>query len=220
MGSNPSPRKFLFFIDYQENFINEDFLNSTMPKKSVDELIKDLKSRGWTEEEINKVVEMYNKTSENKRITMIIVYWLSLLVTIITNFLLTAAIILFLITLPVVLIYILVIFIALGFGTLLLIVLKDIRTLDPEHYVLISVFFPAIAFVNVFIITTVATILKTSLNLVMPNPLIVSLVYVYSFSMPYLINLIKEGFKEEKEIQYWVGKLTNSNDEKSQKTKS
>ncbi|MEM1988593.1 MAG: hypothetical protein QXS41_02015 [Candidatus Woesearchaeota archaeon] len=191
-----------------------------MPRKSVDELIKDLKARGWSEEEINKVVEMYNKTSENKRFTMIIVYWLSLLVTIITNFLLTAAIVLFLITLPIILIYILVIFIALGFGTLLLIVLKDIRTLDPEHYVLISIFFPTIAFVNVFIITTVATILKTSLNLVMPDPLIVSLVYVYSFSMPYLINLIKEGVKEEKEIHYWVGKLTNPNDEKNQKIKS
>ncbi|MEM2115612.1 MAG: hypothetical protein QW524_01445 [Candidatus Woesearchaeota archaeon] len=177
-----------------------------MAKKSVESLIKDLKERGWSDEDISRVVEYYQKTQDSKRLTLIIIYWLSLLVIIITNFLLTAAIILFLITLPIALIYFLVILIALSFGFLLLIVLKDIRMLDPEHYVLISIFFPTIAFINVFIISTISNILRNSLGLILPDPIIISLVYVYSFSLPYLINLLKEGMKEEKELHYWVSK--------------
>ncbi len=177
----------------------------------VNQMVKDLKKRGWSDEDIKKVVEVYSSHDQSKRTTMIIIYWLALLVTIVANFLVTVVVILFLITLPLPLLYLIVILIAFGFGSLLLLLLKDIRRLDPEHYVLISIFFPSMAFINVFIITTVANIMKVSLDLVIPNPLAVSLVYVYAFSAPYLYLLLKEGFTEEKDVGYWLkGKKAKS----------
>jgi predicted membrane-bound spermidine synthase len=173
------------------------------------ELKQSLINKGWEDDEIERVVSVYedNQRKDAKSFFSTIIYWIALLVTIVANFL-VSALILFVIfasnklnfTYSSLIVYAVVGVIGFAFGFVFMLLLKDLERMQGKHHVVISLFIPAMAFINVFVITSVSNTLQSSLNIVTLHPMGVSLVFVFFFSLTYFRELLKEEFVK-KEMQ-------------------
>ena len=163
-----------------------------MPKTLKERLIE----KGWSEEEVAKVLDiLYSKDKIEKHKIMEtimnpIVYWTSLLITIVGNILISVVLIPLLITLNK-FIYIIIFFIAISFGLLFNLIITQID-LKQKHHLIASIFIPAIAIINLFFITMVANqisnILKTQNH---QNPILIGVSYAVFFMIPYIISRIR-----------------------------
>ena len=135
-----------------------------------------------------KKIEEPIKKTMNK-----LVYWLALLVTIIGNLIISAALIPFLIVMKDVSLYIIIITLGIAFGLLFDLLLKDIENIDFKHHIIAGIFIPGIAAVNLYIITTLANRLIEILEVtnVKQNPVIISVVYIIAFMLPFIISKVK-----------------------------
>ena len=66
--------------------------------------------------------------------------------------------------------------------------IADIDNIDTQHHVIAGVFIPAIAIINVFVMTNVANFMEAVLELrdVSHNPILISVIYVVFFIAPYV----------------------------------
>lgn len=133
------------------------------------------------------------KKESVKKIMSKIVYWLALLVTIIGNLIISAALIPFLIVMKDVQLYLIIIILGIAFGLLFDLLLRDIENIDFKHHVIAAIFIPGMAIVNLFIITNLANRLIEVLEVanVKHNPIMISIVYIIAFMIPYLISRFK-----------------------------
>lgn len=133
------------------------------------------------------------KKESVKKIMSKIVYWLALLVTIIGNLIISAALIPFLIVMKDVQLYLIIIILGIAFGLLFDLLLRDIENIDIKHHVIAAIFIPGMAIVNLFIITNLANRLIEVLEVanVKHNPIMISIVYIIAFMIPYLISKFK-----------------------------
>ncbi len=136
---------------------------------------------------LKKEKELIKKTM-NK-----VVYWLALLVTIIGNLIISAALIPFLIVVKDVPLYIIIATLGIAFGLLFDLLLKDIENIDVKHHIIAVIFIPGIAIINLYIITNLANRLIEILEVtnIQHNPIIISVVYIIAFMLPYAISKIK-----------------------------
>lgn len=118
-----------------------------------------------------------------------VVYWGALLVAIVGNLIVSVVLIPFLLVLSKMQLYIIIIIIGIAFGALFNMLLKDIEELDKKHHVIAGIFIPALAIINVFIMTQLANYLTVliGVNNVPHNPFVISVIYVASFSLPYIL---------------------------------
>ncbi len=160
----------------------------------MEDLRKKLLNKGWTEEEINKTLKIMQhidrSEGESTKKIHLIIYWTVLIVAIAGNFLLSVALVPFLLVLSNIVLYIIVIIMASTFGLLFNVVLKDIAGLDVKHHVVAGIFIPAIAVINVFVMTDVSNYLIriSKLKNSPHNPYVVAIIYVVFFVLPYLIS--------------------------------
>jgi hypothetical protein len=92
----------------------------------------------------------------------------------------------------------LVFIIALFFGWIFYILIKNIENMEVHHHIIAGLFIPAIALVNVFIIVNIGNrIIQTNmpklLTIPLADPLQVSMVYAIGFTVPYLLSQLKKG---------------------------
>ena len=67
-------------------------------------------------------------------------------------------------------------------------IINDIENIDYEHHVIAGIFIPAIAIINIFIITVLSNQMNIVLRLENPhNPIFVSVTYVIAFMAPYVL---------------------------------
>lgn len=127
---------------------------------------------------------------ETNKIMNRVVYWTALLVAMIGNLVLSAALIPFIIVLNSIQLYIIVAVLALSFGMLFNLLLKDIENVDRKHHIIAGIFIPGLAIVNIFVITNLANHLIEIFKIENSpqNPYIISLVYVLAFLIPFFIN--------------------------------
>jgi hypothetical protein len=79
--------------------------------------------------------------------------------------------------------------IALSFGFLFNVLLKDIEEIDYAHHLIADIFIPSLALINTFVITNLANHFITILNIqTAHNPLVIGILYVIGFMMPYLVD--------------------------------
>ena len=158
------------------------------------ELVKRLKQKGWSDRDINKAFKIMNRPeAEAKPFMNKVVYWSALVVTIIGNLFLSVVIILFLISLSTYLLYFIIAAIALSFGMLFNLIINDIENIDREHHIIASIFIPAIALINIVIITVLANQMIAVLQLQNShNPIVVSVVYTAAFMAPYMASRMKK----------------------------
>ncbi|MBI2128949.1 hypothetical protein HYU07_01795 [Candidatus Woesearchaeota archaeon] len=150
-----------------------------------------LKQKGWSDAEVARVSNVFGRKEPKKGK---FVYWFSLVVAIAGNGILSVVLVPFLLALKGFFLYAIIVIISLAFGSLFNLLLKDIETADEKQHVIAWIFIPALAIINIYFMTDMSNYLIKLLKLTNPlqDPFLVSIVYVFSFSMPYLIALVKK----------------------------
>ena len=155
-------------------------------------LVKRLEKRGWSNKEIKKAVNIIenakqNKTKENSFLEKR-VYWILLAVIIVGNFAISVALIPLLLALKGMVLYFLIILLGVSFGLLFELVIRTIEHLEKKHHLFLAVVIPLVALGSAFLITRISNELVSKFNLKNNHePVLIGLVYSVSFVLPYII---------------------------------
>ena len=143
--------------------------------------------KGWKKSDINKTLKIIEKAKESKhpKIKLLdkAVYWLSLLLAIIGNFVISLALIPELLVLEGLQLYLITATLGVSFGMLFELLVRTIENLKARHHLLLSIIIPLLAVIN-FVIVSIN--MKRLVGIDNPqNPVIVGIVYALSFILPY-----------------------------------
>ncbi|MFH0867776.1 MAG: hypothetical protein V1831_00525 [Candidatus Woesearchaeota archaeon] len=154
--------------------------------------MKDIKNhlieKGWNKKDINKTIKIIEHAKRNKHPTIKFldksVYWLSLLLAIIKNFIISLALIPVIIVFNAPQLYIIIAIIGIAFGLLFELLIRSIEHLEAKHHIFLSILIPVITVIN-FVI--VLNNMKKLVGIEDPqNPIVVGVVYAVSFILPYI----------------------------------
>ncbi|MBN2421292.1 hypothetical protein JXB27_03370 [Candidatus Woesearchaeota archaeon] len=157
-----------------------------------------LAEKGWSSEEINKAASILHGKEDAGQIYFSkqmnpIVYWLTLIISIIANMVVSVVLIPFMLAVQsATTLYSIIALLALSFGFFFNLLLTDIEHVDPRHHVIAGIFIPALAVINIFIVINVTNVLDKMFfgAQFKQNAIIIALVYVIAFIAPYLITRI------------------------------
>jgi hypothetical protein len=151
-----------------------------------------LRKSGLDEDEIKRTLTIlrYGKSNQKnfflKRIPHVAVYWVSILVAILANAILSVLLVPFIVVLDKAYFFIFVLVFALGLGIIINIILRDIE-LKGHHHFFSGLVIPLIALINIQLIVKLTNPLLDLSGQARYDPLVVSLMYVIAFMVPYLI---------------------------------
>ncbi len=150
-----------------------------------------LRKRGWTKKEINDTLKIFREAKNNKHPAIKFldksVYWISLILTVIGNFIISITLIPILLVFNFPYLYLIIATIAVAFGLLFELLIRSITHLETRHHLFFGFLVPFIAIINVFIITIYSKNLEKKLMIESTyNPLVVSVVYGLAFIIPYV----------------------------------
>jgi hypothetical protein len=163
----------------------------------VESLREKLEKKGWSKEEIDKTLRILEKAEESKRpaLAMLdkLVYWVALLLAIGGNLIISVVLIPLLLTIQsAVALYFIIFILAIAFGLLFSLLLGDIGSISRQRLVVAGVFIPVVAIINIFIVVYISNFISQRFEeFTLHNPYLVSIIYVASFSLPYIIQKIK-----------------------------
>ena len=158
--------------------------------------MKDIKKRliqkGWNKSDINKTIKIIEHAKANKhphiKILDKAVYWISLIIAIIGNLIISISLIPILLTLKSFQLYIIIITIGVSFGLLFELLIRSIEHLETRHHLFLGIIIPIIALANVFIIVLISNGLEEIINIQnTQNPLTIGIVYAVAFISPYFL---------------------------------
>jgi hypothetical protein len=169
-----------------------------------EKLKKTLEEKGWETKDIEKAMNImensptYNKEKESK--IGAILYWMTLFLIIIGNLLLSVVLVPILLVMTGFTLYLMVASVALVWGLLFNVVLRDIQEINTSQHIIAEIFIPFIAIFNVYIIANLASGVEKVLKLsqLNQNPAIIGGIYVFAFMLPFLFTRIKDQIKERK----------------------
>lgn len=149
--------------------------------------------QGWPQAEIAKASSVLQEAPAKRspwlELLDNVIYWVLLAVAILANFIVSIVLVPFLLVLTGPLLYGALAFLGLVFGTMLDVVVRETEFLQKKHYVVAEVLVPAIALINIYMITRLSN--KLALIMALPgdgnSPLLVALVYVVAFALPHFI---------------------------------
>lgn len=167
-----------------------------MEKKISDTYLKEgyerLRQKGWTQEEIAQTLSIMKQSRERRSWLMSwlnrMVFWGALLLLIFGNMLISVVLIPFMLISPPILLYPGLFIIGVTFGSLYTLVIHDIGKIEDTPKIMPELFIPAIALINVYIITVLSNQLALILNLKpgVHAPIFVAVAYVSGFVVPLL----------------------------------
>ncbi len=151
-----------------------------------------LRKKGWSERDIKKAVGIL---SEKRNVFLTdrfapYIYWSALLVTIVGNFFISVALLPFFLYLSDMAMFFVVALLAIAFGSLFNILLKDIEMTDPKHHVIVGIFLPIFILINMYIMVDVARhIVRSSAEAAaaLQSPLLIAIVYAAAFTVPIIM---------------------------------
>ena len=148
-----------------------------------------LAEKGWSKRDINKTLKIIERAKKNKhpKIKLLdkAVYWLSLLLAITGNFVISVALIPELLALKGYQLYLIIIVLGISFGLLFELLIRTIEHLKVKHHLFLGTIVPVLAVINFVIISNN---MKRLVGLENPqNPLVVGIVYALSFMLPYAV---------------------------------
>jgi hypothetical protein len=165
----------------------------------MDEGLKDrLREKGWQDIDIAKAENIMAGAAQKSgsgRIDLF-VYWTALIISIVLNIVVSGIILPLMFMIHGLALIGLVLAIALFFGWIFYILVKDIENMEAHHYIIAGIFIPAVALVNVFVIVNIGNrIIQLNipqlLNIPLSNPLQLSVVYAMGFTVPYLLSQLR-----------------------------
>lgn len=151
-----------------------------------------LSEKGWSHDDIQKTLRMSERGETKKtgglRFLESLLFFVALLVFVLGNFVLSVVLVPFLILIKGVWLYLTVALFGLAFGVLFTLVLTYIEKLSPREHVIAGLFIPAIALINMYLITYFSNQLEVLLQLpIIPHsPVFVSMAYAAAFICPFL----------------------------------
>jgi hypothetical protein len=155
----------------------------------MDKIRKHLLEKGWNKREIEKAIKIINHTKKNKhpKIKLLdkAVYWFSLLVAVIGNFLILVTLMPFILTLHLLQLFPIAITLGVSFGLLFELLVRGIENLETKHHLFFGTIIPIIAVINFVVISNLITIF-TGIE-VLHNTLIIGSVYAIAFILPYVL---------------------------------
>lgn len=167
-------------------------------------LIQKLRDKGWTEEDINNTVKIMerieNASGGHQKRFNVVLYWAVLFIAILGNFILSVVLIPFLLVLSNYQLYFIILLVGASFGLLFNIIIREIEYLDTKNHIIPGIFIPAIAIINISIMTDLSNYLMKVSNIdnTPHNPFAISIIYVVFFIIPYLIHKTVELAKKQK----------------------
>jgi len=153
---------------------------------------KRLIEKGWSKKDINKTLKIIEKAKANKHPKIKIldksVYWISLIVAIIGNIIISISLIPFLLALRSFQLYLIIITMGIAFGLLFELLIRTIEHLETKHHLFLSIIIPIIAVINIIAIVLFSNRLEEAINIQNPhNPVLIGVVYAVAFMLPYSI---------------------------------
>lgn len=175
-----------------------------MPSITHESLI----AKGWQEEEAKKTMEMIHgegkqeKHIEFRKEMNKTVYWATLLVLTVANFLISLVLIPFLLILKPLQIGIIVVVLGVIFGMLFNLVIRDIEHIQTHHHMIAAIFIPALALINVFVMVEISNSLAERIGTAgYENPIFIAVLYIAAFLLPYIISQFVEATKKWRKIE-------------------
>ncbi len=169
----------------------------------MNDLKNRLKKKGWTDNDINKAIAIIkrgkNKTPKKIIFLDSIVYWIVLFIALIGNFVVSIIFIPFLLVMQGLKLYIIILIIGFVFGVFFNFLIREIENIPNKDLVIAWVVLPLLTIINIVLIVKFSNYLQQSLGLsnIQHNPLLVGIVYVCAFIIPYIIKSFML-YKEEK----------------------
>lgn len=159
----------------------------------IERISTNLAAQGWSQQDIRKATTILQEAPAKRspwiRVLDSILYWVLLGVAILANFIISIVLVPFLLVLTGPLLYGALFFLGLVFGTMLDVVVRETEYLQKKHVIVAEVLIPAIALINIYMITRLSNKLAAIMELPGSNnsPLYVALVYVIAFALPHFI---------------------------------
>ncbi len=150
-----------------------------------------LQKKGWQREQIEHVHHVFSRAQQNKHPLShgfdSIMYWFSLLVAVIGNFIVAIALLPFLLIFKGFFLFVIVTVIGFSFGMLFEVLIRSLWRLEKRHHLLLVVLVPSIALLTIISMVVLSNQLESSVGLEsLHNPLIIAIAYAASFMIPYL----------------------------------
>jgi len=151
-----------------------------------------LAEKGWQEHHIERAVSTLHAAESVKdsgtKLLDLVIYWVAMVLAVVGNFVLSIALIPVLLAFNDIALLISVAIAAILFGMTLDFVLKEIEHLRKTHLIIPELFIPAIALINVYIITNLSNDIARALQLpTTHNPWTVSIIYMVCFVIPHFV---------------------------------
>lgn len=156
-----------------------------------------LMNKGWNKSIIQKTADILAHAEAAKNPSMLfleqLAFWVALGIAIIGNFVISVVIVPFLLLLQGTGLYFTVFIIGAAFGLLFNVLINYIEGLKQGQHIIAGAFIPALALINIYLITSLSNKLELLLQLTTPphSPLGVSVVYVVGFVLPYVVQHFK-----------------------------
>ncbi len=147
-----------------------------------------LAEKGWAKKDINKAIKIIERAKKSKhpKIKLLdkAVYWLSFLIAIIGNFIISVALVPFLLESNTRL-YLIVVILGVSFGLLFELLVRKIENLAAKHHIFLGIAIPVLAILNfVIILNNMESLIGIAARY---NPLSIGIIYSVSFIFPYFI---------------------------------
>lgn len=153
------------------------------------DLRKSLAEKGWAKKDISKAIKIIEKARQSKhpKIKLLdkAVYWVSLLVAIAGNFIISIALIPFLLVLNSLQLYGIIAIIGLSFGLLFELLIRRIENLEAKHHIFLGIAIPLLAIANFIIVSNNMKLLVGVES--RQNPVIAGSLYAIAFILPYIL---------------------------------
>ena len=152
-----------------------------------------LSKKGWKQEEITKAESiLYRKDHRSIKFSKT-VFWISIIVIILGNLIVSFSLILFLIFLNSWILLGVTALIAWIVGMFYNHLIHDVDHLEKKHHLIPSIIIPVIAMINVVFVVILANqfISLPKVNNIQHNPVLIATIYSLSFIAPYLLEKVK-----------------------------
>ena len=167
------------------------------------ELAKDLRTKGWSEEEILHALSSMKEAKESKgwgiKFMDQIVYFVALFMTLLGNFVIAVILVPFMLVASPIYLYPVLVVIGVTFGALYNNIIKDILDIDDAPKIMPELFLPAIAIIVVYIMVNLSNYFAAllELQLLTHEPIMMGLFYTMGFMIPYYFTWNKQKQAEQ-----------------------
>lgn len=161
-----------------------------------------LLEKGFSKNEAKRTIDIIKKAEEkkSKKIKFLdaTIYWVLLIVAIIGNMVLSIILIPFLLAFKKIPLYFIIILLAMLFGFLFDQLIRDIENLENKHIITAWIFIPALAIINTYYMASFTNHLTNTLGLPLAihSPIIISITYVFAFTVPYILHNLLEVYSQ------------------------